>query len=331
MKVWGYGENKGWMLNENLRTFTEIYAGVACAGHSWHLIIIIIIILAVIIIIVYLNWRLIYSTDFLKTYKSIYLMSTICFHALKCPTVNLQSMCGSFLIMSLKSPQEQKNEIKHFIIIKNSWKHYNLLVSHTDVNFPPSGKHGEAICEKTACSAVIPRICLNVSLWQPRWNMLACWIAKWLFLPALTGSSDEVGANHLSCLLWHLISAVVGGGAESVHSLVHSLTRSLTHSQLRSNTHKPIWHWEGKCFPFLTPITHEVLIPYDGCQSPAVYISSTLRRPLIFLSSLPCDYSFLFFLFTRAYGNQMVGAPFFLFSRMDGWMDRCRGHNVTWH
>lgn len=100
---------------------------------------------------------------------------------------------------------------------------------------------------------------------------------------------------------------VVGGGGggelpgkvESVHSLVHLLTRSLTQSQRRSDTHEPIWHHERKRFPFLTPITHEVLIPYDGCRSLAVYISSAPWHTLIFLSSLLCDYSsfYLFILF----------------------------------
>lgn len=84
------------------------------------------------------------------------------------------------------------------------------------------------------------------------------------------------------------------GGREC--SLVHSFTRSLARSlRAPGPTHtSPSGTERERAFPFLTPITHEVLIPYDGCQSPAVYISSTLLHPLIFLSSLPCDYSHFF-------------------------------------
>lgn len=123
-------------------------------------------------------------------------------------------------------------------------------------------------------------------------------------------------ANHLWSLPCHFI--VDGVAAKKGCSLIHLLTRS----QLRSNTHEPIWHRERKHFPFLTPITHEVLIPYDGCQSPAVYISSSLLHPLIFLSSLPCDYNYcfiLFFFFLRSQRNQMVVAPV-IEGCMRGWM-----------
>lgn len=77
-----------------------------------------------------------------------------------------------------------------------------------------------------------------------------------------------------------------------------------------------------RALSLLTPITHEVLIPYDGCQSPAVYISTTLRHPLIFLSSLPCDYSYFFFFFLRAPGNQISRCFQYGLSdlRMYGWM-----------
>lgn len=122
-------------------------------------------------------------------------------------------------------------------------------------------------------------------------------------------------ANHLQSPPCHLISAAKTG------SLVHSLACSLA----APNTHEPIWHRERERerFPFLTPITHEVLIPYDGCQSPAVYISTTLRHPLIFLSSiLVITVTFFFFFFLRAPGNQISRCFQYGLSdlRMYGWM-----------
>lgn len=103
------------------------------------------------------------------------------------------------------------------------------------------------------------------------------------------------------------------------HSPSHSLTRSLNPAHKSpSGTER-----ERKRFPFLTPITHELLIPYDGCQSPAVYISSTLLHPLIFLSSLPCDYSYFLFFSNipkgiRRFGGLQLYYIYFFVRCMDG-------------
>lgn len=107
----------------------------------------------------------------------------------------------------------------------------------------------------------------------------------------------------------------------------HSFTPSVTHSSHSAHT-SPSGTERESAFPFLTPITHEVLIPYDGCQSPAVYISSSLLQPLIFLSALPCDYSYYFFIlfFLRAKRKRVI---VFLDEWMVGQMDeRMDGHNL---
>lgn len=69
-------------------------------------------------------------------------------------------------------------------------------------------------------------------------------------------------------------------------ALIRSPSHALTLSELWYKSHKPIWNRERTRSPVLTPMTHEGLIPYDGCQSPAVDVSATHRLTL----SSPCDY-----------------------------------------
>lgn len=127
-------------------------------------------------------------------------------------------------------------------------------------------------------------------------------------------------ANQLSSLACHLISAADRGDlprrTASVHLLIHSLTPSSdpTHTS-PSGTEK------GNTFAFLTPITHEVLIPYDGCQSPAVYASSTLLFSLI---SLSCDYCYFFTLFPF----QEPKGIGWLWCQLVIWLVGSSGHNV---
>lgn len=156
------------------------------------------------------------------------------------------------------------------------------------------------------------------------WNMLACFAGKRLLSPLSMGVRTS-WANHFSSLPVPFDSCgrlrALPRRAASVYSLIHSLTHSLAHSELWSNTFEPIWHWERKSFPCLTSITHEVLIPYDGCQSPAVYISSTPLHPLISLSSFPCDYCYFFSIF-KSPRESDGWIPSFFFSWMNGWMER---------
>lgn len=155
---------------------------------------------------------------------------------------------------------------------------------------------------------------------------------KVVLLPILIGCSDEVGQSSLGPPApFDFGGRVAKKGCSLIHLLSHSHARPLW-----PNTHEPIWHWERKHFPFLTPITHEVLIPYDGCQSPAVYISSILPHPLIFLSSLPCDYNSTFILFLRSIEIKWLWPQWWTHRCICGGMDGCRGcilmeqqHDIT--
>lgn len=180
---------------------------------------------------------------------------------------------------------------------------------------PPRGKHPDAMCKKTACSSVIPSICLNVGPTQEvvgetclRLDRVAAFIANsWWKL--VRGGPIISRVPHA---IWFLLPR-----------RAHSFTRSPAHSLLPTHTSPSGTERERERFPFLTPITHEVLIPYDGCQSPAVYISTTLRHPLIFLSSiLVITVTFFLFFFLRAPGNQISRCFQYGLSdlRMYGWM-----------
>ena len=186
--------------------------------------------------------------------------------------------------MSLHSTGKEWN---HFVIYEH-FRHQGLLIMpcahrNTPPPRPPRGKHPDAMCKKTACSSVIPGICLNVGLRKKSWvKHVRAWIASRLLLPASWWKLVRGGPiiSRVPHAIWFLLPR-----------RAHSFTRSSQHTRAHLAPR------ERERFPFLTPITHEVLIPYDGCQSPAVYISTTLRHPLIFLSSLPCDYSYFFFFF----------------------------------
>ena len=174
---------------------------------------------------------------------------------------------------------------------------------------PPRGKHPDAMCKKTACSSVIPGICLNVGLRKKSWvKHVRAWIASRLLLPASWWKLVRGGPiiSRVPHAIWFLLPR-----------RAHSFTRSSQHTRAHLAPR------ERERFPFLTPITHEVLIPYDGCQSPAVYISTTLRHPLIFLSSLPCDYSYFFFFFfflKSPRKSDQSGLPIWIVRFEDVWM-----------
>lgn len=142
---------------------------------------------------------------------------------------------------------------------------------------------------------------------------VCAWIASRLLLPTLDGSSYGVGQSSPESPMPFDFCCQDG--------LTRSLARLLTRCSQHTRAH--LAQRERERFPFLTPITHEVLIPYDGCQSPAVYISTTLRHPLIFLSSiLVITVTFFFFFFLRAPGNQISRCFQYGLSdlRMYGWM-----------
>ncbi len=248
--------------------------------------------------------------------------------------VATKHVCFLLLFFSFPIIYLEKNEISSpstsiSDIIKVSWKCTNLSAPYTDVNFSPAGKHWDAIRKMTACCLVIPRICLTVGLRRRRWNR----IVKWLLLPALDGSSGEVGQSSLESPAPFDFCCQQRGCQEGLRVFTHSLARSLTHSQLRSNAHTPIWHWERKALSLFNPHrsrgADSIWWVSEPCSVHLLHSSAPTYLP--FISSLWLQ--LLFFLSFKS-PRELLGPQFFswMYRWTNGWMQGIQPDGpATWY
>lgn len=185
----------------------------------------------------------------------------------------------------------------------------NATISHrrAQMQIFPLRANIEMRYVKTACSSVIPCVCLNVNNDNAA-EARSRRIVKWLSLPVLDGSSGEVGQSSLVspvpfdfCCRWR------GGECSLTHPIQHTRAHLALREKALSlfNPHysrgaDSIWWVSEPCSVHLLHSPPPTYLPFI----------SSLWLQLLFFS-----------FFLRAQGNQMAGALFFFFFWSDVWMD----------
>lgn len=179
---------------------------------------------------------------------------------------------------------------------------------------PPRGKHPDAMCKKTACSSVIPSICLNVGPTQEvvgetclRLDRVAAFIANsWWKL--VRGGPIISRVPHA---IWFLLPR-----------RAHSFTRSPAHSLLPTHT-SPSGTERERALSLFNPHysrgADSIWWVSEPCSVHLHHSPAPTYLPFIY----PCDYSyFFFFFFLRAPGNRISRCFQYGLSdlRMYGWM-----------
>ena len=144
-------------------------------------------------------------------------------------------------------------------------------LSAIHVNISPSGKHWDVICKKTACFPVIPRICLNVGLWQRWWNTSsldceAAFIASsWWKLGRCADQSSS------SC---HLIS----DSRQSAASLTHAFTAPIQLTRAHRAQRKKVL---SLCNPHYSRCTVSIWWVSESCSVHPLHSPAPTYPPFI--------------------------------------------------